>query len=299
MTLKQILYVKAISEAGSFGKAAEQLFISQSSLSESIKKLEEEYDIVLFDRSSKGVALTHQGKDFLKDAQLLSDLYQSIDEKYKNHRTDRAFFCVSTLHHVSGIDAFELLLKRQRDKKTRLGCLEGGMQKVMEDVGVNQSDIGVLFFTSDSRSVIIKECNRRNIFFQHLKYSDLHMYVHRTHPLAGAKSVVFNDIRKYPFISYDDRDPSSGRFTTTHRQWNPEQQVLFVSDRAMAYALAASGSAYITGSGYLSQEDRQHGLVSIPITDLGQIEIGWISNPARRLSELAFEYVEILKSITV
>ena len=40
MTLKQILYVRAVSKAGSIGKAAEALFISQSSLSESIQNLE-------------------------------------------------------------------------------------------------------------------------------------------------------------------------------------------------------------------------------------------------------------------
>lgn len=47
MTLKQILYVRAVSKAGSIGKAAESLFISQSSLSESIRNLEREYGMVL------------------------------------------------------------------------------------------------------------------------------------------------------------------------------------------------------------------------------------------------------------
>ena len=48
MTLKQILYVRAVSKAGSIGKAAESLFISQSSLSESIRNLGREYGMVLF-----------------------------------------------------------------------------------------------------------------------------------------------------------------------------------------------------------------------------------------------------------
>ena len=60
MTLKQILYVRAVSKAGSIGKAAEALFISQSSLSESIQNLEREYDMVLFERTSRGISLTRQ-----------------------------------------------------------------------------------------------------------------------------------------------------------------------------------------------------------------------------------------------
>ena len=181
----------------------------------------------------------------------------------------------------------------------RLGYLEGSAQQVMENVATNESDVGVLFFTSDSRNTIIKECNRRNIFFQHLKYNYLHIYVFHTHPLANSAGVTFNEIRQYPFVSYDACNPSSFRFTSSPRQWSQSQQVIFVSDRAMAYSLISIGSAYITGSGYLSAEDKKRGLVAIPITDLGQIEIGWISNPARVLSELAMEYIDILKSITV
>lgn len=299
MTLKQILYVRAVSKAGSIGKAAEALFISQSSLSESIQNLEREYDMVLFERTSRGISLTRQGEEFLKDTQLLSNIYQDLDDKYKNRKSDREHFCVSSLHHVSGIDAFEHIVSQPKNQKYHLGYFEGNMDQVLQDVETNRSDVGVLFFTSDSRSTIIKACNRRNIFFQHMKYDLLHIYVHKTHPLAGRGSVTLAEIQQHPFISYEECHPSSARFTPTRRQWDPQQQIISVSDRAMAYSILALGSAYVTGSGYLTQEDCRRSLVTAPITDLGQIEIGYICNPARALSELALEYIEWLKKITV
>lgn len=299
MTLKQILYVRAVSKAGSIGKAAEALFISQSSLSESIQNLEREYDMVLFERTSRGISLTRQGEEFLKDTQLLSNIYQDLDDKYKNRKSDREHFCVSSLHHVSGIDAFEHIVSQPKNQKYHLGYFEGNMDQVLQDVETNRSDVGVLFFTSDSRSTIIKACNRRNIFFQHMKYDLLHIYVHKTHPLAGRGSVTLAEIQQHPFISYEECHPSSARFTPTRRQWDPQQQIISVSDRAMAYSVLALGSAYVTGSGYLTQEDCRRSLVTAPITDLGQIEIGYICNPARALSELALEYIEWLKKITV
>ena len=299
MTLKQILYVRAVSKAGSIGKAAEALFISQSSLSESIQNLEREYDMVLFERTSRGISLTRQGEEFLKDTQLLSNIYQDLDDKYKNRKSDREHFCVSSLHHVSGIDAFEHIVSQPKNQKYHLGYFEGNMDQVLQDVETNRSDVGVLFFTSDSRSTIIKACNRRNIFFQHKKYDLLHIYVHKTHPLAGRGSVTLAEIQQHPFISYEECHPSSARFTPTRRQWDPQQQIISVSDRAMAYSVLALGSAYVTGSGYLTQEDCRRSLVTAPITDLGQIEIGYICNPARALSELALEYIEWLKKITV
>lgn len=299
MTLKQILYVRAVSKAGSIGKAAEALFISQSSLSESIQNLEREYDMVLFERTSRGISLTRQGEEFLKDTQLLSNIYQDLDDKYKNRKSDREHFCVSSLHHVSGIDAFEHIVSQPKNQKYHLGYFEGNMDQVLQDVETNRSDVGVLFFTSDSRSTIIKACNRRNIFFQHMKYDLLHIYVHKTHPLAGRGSVTLAEIQQHPFISYEECHPSSARFTPTRRQWDPQQQIISVSDRAMAYSVLALGSAYVTGSGYLTQEDCRRSLVTAPITDLGQIEIGYICNPARALSELALEYIEWLKKITM
>ena len=299
MTLKQILYVRAVSKAGSIGKAAEALFISQSSLSESIQNLEREYDMVLFERTSRGISLTRQGEEFLKDTQLLSNIYQDLDDKYKNRKSDREHFCVSSLHHVSGIDAFEHIVSQPKNQKYHLGYFEGNMDQVLQDVETNRSDVGVLFFTSDSRSTIIKACNRRNIFFQHMKYDLLHIYVHKTHPLAGRGSVTLAEIQQHPFISYEECHPSSARFTPTRRQWDPQKQIISVSDRAMAYSVLALGSAYVTGSGYLTQEDCRRSLVTAPITDLGQIEIGYICNPARALSELALEYIEWLKKITV
>lgn len=299
MTLKQILYVRAVSKAGSIGKAAEALFISQSSLSESIQNLEREYDMVLFERTSRGISLTRQGEEFLKDTQLLSNIYQDLDDKYKNRKSDREHFCVSSLHHVSGIDAFEHIVSQPKNQKYHLGYFEGNMDQVLQDVETNRSDVGVLFFTSDSRSTIIKACNRRNIFFQHMKYDLLHIYIHKTHPLAGRGSVTLAEIQQHPFISYEECHPSSARFTPTRRQWDPQQQIISVSDRAMAYSVLALGSAYVTGSGYLTQEDCRRSLVTAPITDLGQIEIGYICNPACALSELALEYIEWLKKITV
>lgn len=99
MTLKQILYVRAVSKAGSIGKAAESLFISQSSLSESIRNLEREYGMVLFERTSKGISLTRQGEAFLKDTQLLTKLTLDNDtfentgkSRFFERRTSRVLY---------------------------------------------------------------------------------------------------------------------------------------------------------------------------------------------------------------
>ena len=65
MTLQQLKYVVAIADFGSFNEAAKQLYISQPSLSEAMKELEEEIGIVVFKRSNRGIRITGEGEEFL------------------------------------------------------------------------------------------------------------------------------------------------------------------------------------------------------------------------------------------
>jgi len=71
MTLQQLHYALALKKTGSFVQAARQTGISQPGLSAQIKKLEEELDFLLFDRSKKRIEATDRGLIFLERAQLL------------------------------------------------------------------------------------------------------------------------------------------------------------------------------------------------------------------------------------
>lgn len=71
ITLRQIAYFLAAAEAGSVSGAAASLGISQSAITESIRGLEGQTGAVLFDRHSKGVALTYQGHQFLRHSRLI------------------------------------------------------------------------------------------------------------------------------------------------------------------------------------------------------------------------------------
>ena len=81
MTLQQILYAITISEQGSFNKASEVLYIAQPSLTESMKELEKELQITIFNRSGRGVTLTGDGRDFISYARELYHQYENMMDK--------------------------------------------------------------------------------------------------------------------------------------------------------------------------------------------------------------------------
>jgi DNA-binding transcriptional LysR family regulator len=78
MRFEQIQYFLAVAETGNFSRAAEQLLISQPSLSSAIRKLERELGVILFERGGRRTQLTPPGQVFLEKAQKLLEDYEQL-----------------------------------------------------------------------------------------------------------------------------------------------------------------------------------------------------------------------------
>ena len=82
MTLQQLKYVLAVASKGSVNEAAKSLFISQPSLSNAIKELEQELKINIFVRTNRGMTLTNDGFEFIGYARQVIQQYEMLEEKY-------------------------------------------------------------------------------------------------------------------------------------------------------------------------------------------------------------------------
>lgn len=80
MTLTELKYIVAVARERHFGKAAEACFVSQPTLSVAVKKLEEELDVKLFERSANEVAVTHLGEEIVRQAQSVLEQAAAIKE---------------------------------------------------------------------------------------------------------------------------------------------------------------------------------------------------------------------------
>ncbi len=80
MTLTELKYIVAVARERHFGKAADACFVSQPTLSVAIKKLEEELDVKLFERSSSEIAVTPLGEEIVRQAQSVLEQAANIKE---------------------------------------------------------------------------------------------------------------------------------------------------------------------------------------------------------------------------
>ena len=144
MTLQQLHYVITISEAGSINKASELLYIAQPSLTSSIKELEKEIGITIFNRSGRGVTLTNDGAEFLLYAKQLYSDYLSITEKYGEAGNLKKKFGVSTQHYSFAVNAFVDLIREYGQEEYDFSLRETQTYEIIEDVARMRS--GIVFF---------------------------------------------------------------------------------------------------------------------------------------------------------
>lgn len=80
MTLQQLKYVVTVAEKGTISDAAKELFISQPSLTNAIKELENEMHITIFNRTNKGIVISNKGDEFLAYARQVLDQANLLEE---------------------------------------------------------------------------------------------------------------------------------------------------------------------------------------------------------------------------
>lgn len=294
MTLQQIRYLVTVIESGSISEAAKKLYVAQSSISGAIKDIESEYEITIFQRGSKGVVLTREGEELMVDLERIMNHMEFIEEKYVKKGRDNQRFCISTQHHICGSGAFLKLLDTLKDTNCRVGFLECKTQEVLENVEKGISDIGIIFYTENSKSVMIQELRKKDLIFNHIKYQKPHIYVRKGHPLTMKTSVHSHEVEKYPFVTYDQTVNNSSIFTETIVRYNKIKQIVYVTDRAAAYSVLRSMDAFVIGSGYHSADTSYNDIISIPIHDAADIEIGWVVKSKFALSDITEKYINFL-----
>ena len=82
MTLQQLKYVVTIADKGNISKAAQEHFISQPSLTNAVKELENEVGFTIFERTNKGVIVSSKGSDFLGYARQVLQQYGLLEERF-------------------------------------------------------------------------------------------------------------------------------------------------------------------------------------------------------------------------
>ncbi len=300
MTLTQLHYIITIAETKSFNKAAEQLYVSQPSLTSAMKELEKELGITLFYRSGRGVTLTNDGTEFLLYAKQIYGQYESVLEKYGKGGSYKKKFGVSTQHYSFVVKAFVDMAKEFDMSKYEFAIRETKTAEVLSDVSTMKSEIGVLYLCDFNRKSMEKLMKSACLEFHHLIDCQAYVYIWKNHPLASESSISFAELEGYPCLSFEQGDNSSFYFAEEILSTNEYSQVIRANDRATMLNLMVGLNGYTLCSGIICEELNGSDFIAVPFrgdekNPNSTMEIGYIVRKNTILSKMGELFVNKLK----
>ncbi len=300
MTLTQLRYLMTIAKTGSFNKAAEQLYVSQPSLTSAVKELERELGITLFYRSGRGVTLTGDGTEFLLYAKQLYGQYEDILERYGKGSSHRKRFGVSTQHYSFAVKAFVDMAKQFDMSQYEFAIRETRTAEVISDVSTMKSEIGVLYLCDLNRRSMEKLLRSAGLEFHHLIECQAYVYLWKGHPLAKERSIRFEQLRDYPCLSFEQGDDSAFYLAEEILSTNEYARVIRASDRATMLNLMVGLGGYTLCSGIICEELNGSDYLAVPFEADEQnqnstMEIGYVVRKHTMPSRIGGLYVEELK----
>ena len=300
MTLLQLSYVIAISEAGSFNKAAERLYVSQPSLTSAVKELEKETGITIFNRSGRGATLTAEGLGFLPYAKQVYDQYQTLLNAYGSGGVRKRQFAVSTQHYSFAVKAFVDMARRVDVAEYEFAIRETRTRDVIDDVAGMRSEIGILYLSEFNRRALVKLMNERNLVFNPLIECSAYVYLWRGHPLAGKQSITFADLEPYPCLSFEQGD-SNFYFAEEILSTSDYPRVIRACDRATMLNLMIGLNGYTLCSGIICEELNGSDYLAVPYqaddTNPNSVmEIGYIVRRNTHLTDMGESYIAQIRS---
>lgn len=194
MKLSQLQYFQAICKYQNMTHAADVLHISQPSLSASIKALEDEFDVTLFRRLSKGIELTDAGIFLLKHCNEILSLTDSLAEEMRPFRENSQLLRIGVPPMLCNT-IFPKLYQdfQQRCPNVEVSVEVAGSSSVLSLLKDGAVDVALISFAPDPE--------QKNYSGIRIGSIEIVCYMSAHHPLAGRSSVTLEDIRNLPLVA--------------------------------------------------------------------------------------------------
>ncbi|MEZ5777635.1 MAG: LysR substrate-binding domain-containing protein [Paracoccaceae bacterium] len=273
---------------GGFSRAAEELCLTQPAISDQVRKLEDEYDILLFDRRKKQVVMTASGERLLEITRRLFDNEQQALELLSESRALRSGLLrivADSPHHLMHI----LARFREKYPGVKISVRAGNTETVMGSLHSYEADIGVLGDVPQSRDFESLRLNSTPII----------AFVAAGHPLAAREGFSLADLAALPLVMRERGSKTRMKLEEAAEAAGVElKPVIEAEGREAVREIVASGA----GVGFVSEAEfgSDGRLVQIPIqgADAINMDEALICLRERRSGKLVQAFFEIAHRMT-
>ena len=294
---KKIQYFIACAQTGSFSKAAEKLFTTQSSVSKIIKAMEKEMGIQLFERLSKGIRMT-------PEAERIYPYTLSVLENLKKIQTldeDKAAATLSVSCNPSSwfADHFVRFYEKKQNEKVHYQIHSADCREIVDRVRERMDDMGFVYIMKNQLTAFQYYVSRNYLEFIQLKETTVTLYYGGGcgREKNSAEEPDFSKlklIQRFP----DEFSPDNyWNITDANGRTAAEAETVITtnSDYIMERILQFGNLVNISG-GYLSGKPQREVVCGQPLPDSdARIVFGYVKRKGEALSELAEHFLSFLE----
>jgi len=288
MELKQVEYFLKVVETGSFSAAADELYISQSSLSKQIMALENELGFPLFDRSKRKIVITPAGKTFLSHARNLHSAYQAMLAEVAPYKTAPSLSIIAIPVIAQYKIASHIAQFKQANPEFQLALEEREAAAILPALNNHQFDLAFLRDNYLDKNIY----NAIEVAHDHFQ-----VILSRQHPLAGKPQLSLAQLANENFIMFDKGTGVHELTVDACRAAGFEPRIFYASLRVESIlGLVASNSGIALMMQKIFDYHKHPEVVAIPLQETISSNLVLALLKQKKLSEAAARVVDFIRS---
>ena len=239
MNILHMKYAVEVARLGSLSKAAETLLIAQPNISRSIKELEADLGITIFQRSAKGMVLTPDGEEFMDYARDIIYRVEKIEQSYRDGSHKKRKFSISVPRACYISAAMAEFSKNIGDEPVEIYYKETNAKKTIKMLVENEYNLGIIRYSENYDKYYKSMLEEKDFACELVAEFSYVLLMSRDHPLATKEKIAYEDLFDYIEIAHADPYVPSLSMSKVFREELPDKigQRIFVFERASQFDL--------------------------------------------------------------
>ncbi len=239
MNILHMKYAAEVARVGSLSKASENLLIAQPNISRSIKELEADMGIMIFERTQKGMVLTPEGEQFIVYAKSILDQIEQVERIYKNSSPKKQKFSISAPHASYISEAFAYFSADLDGDSTEIYYKETNSQITINEVVSNVSKLGIVRYSENYDKFFKAMLEEKGLGYELVTEFSYMLLMSSDNPLSEQENITASQLSDYVEIVHADPYIPTPSVIKAAKEELPgsKDRRIFIFDRASQFDL--------------------------------------------------------------
>lgn len=242
MNILHMKYAVEVAKAGSLNKAAENLLIAAPNVSRSIKELEADIGISIFERTAKGMELTPEGEEFINYAKGILNQIEEVENFYKKGSSKKQQFSISVPRACYISEAFSQFSKSLSKDAAEIFYKETNSQRTIRNMLEHDYKLGIIRYAENYDKYFKAMLEEKGFCYEMVTEFSYSLIMSVDNPLAKKEIITFDDLTDYIEIAHADPYVPSMPLSKVVKEELPDNidRRIFIFERASQFDLLSN-----------------------------------------------------------